>query len=126
LASASFNLFPWNGGNLPYLTAICGSFQTNGASPVVLTGKGYTVTQVGTGLYRVAFNKYQPHIVSGSAELVKGSASDTDVELVDQADANQYVTWRVKNNTGAAVAPGNVADAITFIIITMAKKLPVK
>lgn len=126
MASLSFNLFPLQGANLPTLSMVCGSFQTNGASPVILTGKGYTVTQVGTGLYRVAFNKYQPHIVAVSAEFVKGSASDTDVELVDQADANQYVTWRVKNNTGAAVAPGNVADAITFIIITMAKKLPVK
>lgn len=127
MASLPFAITHFRGGNLPELQLVVGSLVTNGSSPSVNTGKGFSVSQVSTGLYRVTFNKAVPHIVSATCSLVKASASDTQVEVVDMADANGYVTFRVvKTSDGTVVAPGAVGDLIAFSIWTMAVHLPVK
>lgn len=125
MGSASFNLFPLEGANLATMNLIAGSIVTNTTNPSIGRGKGFTVSFVSTGLYRVTFNKTQPRIISVLCNLVKAAASDTQVEVVDQDPANGYVTFRVcKTSDGSVVAPGAVGDLINFVIFTMAKKLP--
>lgn len=124
MASASFVITAGRGFNLPEVISIIGSIKTNGSSPSVVTGKGFTVSQVGTGLYRITFNKVVPRIITVLAQLLKASASDTQVEVVDQDPANLYVTFRVvKTSDGTAVAPGSVNDQINFVVHGMAAKL---
>jgi hypothetical protein len=110
---------------MPETLEIVGSFQTNGASPVKITGKGYVVTQQGTGLYRIAFNINTPRIVAVTAMLVKAAPSATFLELQDMTATNNYVTFRVVNAAGTAVAPGAVGDLITFDVLVMTVKLSV-
>ena len=111
--------------NLPEMLKISGSFQTNGAAPVRTTGKGYVVTQQGTGLYRVALNINSPRIVSALGMLVKAGTSATFLELQDVTATNNYVTFKVVNASGTVVAPGAVGDLITFEISIMTVKLSV-
>ena len=111
--------------NLPEVLNMLGTFTTNGAAPAVVSGKGFVVTQQGTGLYRVKFNINSVKIVAVTAMLVKAGTSVTALEVVDMLAANNYVTFRVINpTTGAAAAPGAVGDQITFDINIMTVKLP--
>lgn len=127
MGSASFVVTAPRGFNLPEIVGIAGSLVTNGSTPSVNTGKGFTVSQVSTGVYRVTFNKTMPRIVSVLPSLVKAAASDTQVEVVDQDPANSYVTFRVvKTSDGTVVAPGAVGDIINFLILCMAVKLAVR
>lgn len=112
--------------NMPEMLRIYGTFTTNGATPAVLKGRGYTVTQVSTGVYRVTLNINTPHIVSTQAMLIKATTSATFLEIVDQTSSNNYVTFRITDATGAAAAPGAVGDAVSFVIGVMTVKLPVK
>ena len=111
--------------SMPETLEVIGTFTTNGAAPTRTFGKGFTVSQQGTGLYRVTFNYTTPRIVAVTANLVKASTSATFLEVQDMTASNNYVTFRVVNASGTAVAPGNTADQITFDILIMTVKLPV-
>jgi len=110
--------------NQPELLLIKGRFATNGATPTINAGKGFVVTQQGTGLYRVKPNINTVKIVSAVGTLIKAATSATFLELVDTTSANNYVTFRVVDATGAAAAPGAVTDQIAFDISVMTVKLP--
>jgi hypothetical protein len=123
---ASKQQYPSTRSNMPEILRISGTFQTNGAAPVRTFGRGYTVTQQGTGLYRVTPNINTPRIVSAIGSLIKAATSVTSLEVQDMLSTNNYVTFRVINpTTGAAAAPGAVGDLIAFDIIVMTVKLPV-
>lgn len=125
VANSSKPQHPAARSNLPELVTLYGTITTNGATPSVALGKGFVVTQQGTGLYRVKFNMNTPRIIAVAALLVKAAAgSATFLEVQDQTAANNYVTFRIVNAAGAAVAPGAVGDQITFAITVMALKLP--
>lgn len=110
--------------NLPELLKLSGSFTTNGAAPILTEGKGVVVTQQGTGLYRVKMNINTPRIVTATGLLVKSATSATFLELADKVSSNNYVTFRVVNASGTAVAPGATGDQITFEITVMTVRLP--
>jgi hypothetical protein len=111
--------------NMPEMLTISGTINTNGASPSRAAGKGYVVTQQGTGLYRIALNINSPRIVSVKGLLIKATTSATFLELQDALATNNYVTFRVVNASGTAVAPGAVGDQISFDITIMVNKLSV-
>jgi hypothetical protein len=125
VSGASKQQYPGNRSNMPEVLNIIGTITTNGAAPTRTFGRGFVVTQQGTGLYRVAFNINTPRIVGVTAMLVKAAPSQTFLEIQDMLASNNYVTFRVVNNAGAAVAPGAVGDQITFDINVMTVKLPV-
>lgn len=110
--------------NQPELLLIKGRFATNGAAPTINAGKGFVVTQQGTGIYRVKPNINTVKIVSSTGMLVKAATSATFLELQDVTNSNNYVTFRVVDATGAAAAPGGVTDQISFSIDVMTVKLP--
>lgn len=111
--------------NMPEMLAIAGIFVTNGATPSRSRGRGYVVTQQGTGLYRVTLNINTPRIVAVDGILIKAATSVTGLEVVDALETNNYVTFRIVNpTTGAAAAPGAVGDQISFVIWVMTVKLP--
>ena len=125
LINSSKPQYPGGRSNQPEVLNMLGTITTNGASPSVAFGKGFTVTQQGTGLYRVKMNINTVKIIAVTAMLVKASTSVTALEVVDMLSANNYVTFRVINpTTGAAAAPGAVGDQITFDINIMTVKLP--
>ncbi len=100
-----------------------GTITTNGATPSVAFGKGFVVTQQGTGLYRIKPNINTARIISCTGVLIKAATSATFLELQDALAANNYVTFRVVNAAGTAVAPGAVGDQITFSLKVMTAKL---
>lgn len=111
--------------NMPEMLAIAGTITTNGAAPSRLRGRGYTVTQQGTGLYRITLNINTCRIVAVDGILIKATTSVTGLEVVDALETNNYVTFRVVNpTTGAAAAPGAVGDQISFVLWVMTVKLP--
>lgn len=126
MATKAFPQYPNKRSNLPEVLDIHGEIVTNGDSPSIHRGKGFEVSQEGTGIYRVTLNRKVGHIVTAVPYLVKASTSQTFVEVVSSDDSNNYVDFRVVNNAGTASAPGNVADRIGFKITVMAAKLPVK
>ncbi len=130
MASLPFDITQLRGANLKEVQLIAGGLVTNGSTPSISKGKGFTVSQQGTGLYRVTFNKAVPRIVAALPALIKAATSDTQVEVLEMVDASStttgYVTFRVvKTSDGTVVAPGAVGDIISFLIVCMAVKLPV-
>jgi len=111
--------------NLPEMLTISGTIVTNTTTPSRAAGKGYVVTNQGTGLYRIALNINTPRIVSVKGLLVKAAASATFLELQDMLSSNNYVTFRVVNASGTAVVPGATTDQISFDITVMTNKLSV-
>ena len=125
VAGASKQQFPNSRVNMPETLEIVGTITTNGAAPTRTFGRGFVVTQQGTGIYRIAFNINTPRIVAVTGMLVKAATSATFLEVQDMLATNNYVTFRVVNASGTAVAPGAVGDQISFDIIVMTVKLPV-
>jgi len=123
--NSSKQQFPGSRCNMPETLRIIGTITTNGAAPSRAAGRGYAVTQAGTGLYRIALNINTPRIVMATANLVKATVSQTYLEVQDMLATNNYVTFRVVNAAGTAVAPGAVGDQISFEIVIMTVKLPV-
>jgi hypothetical protein len=125
VAGSSKQQYPGARTNMPEVLNIIGTFQTNGAAPVRTFGRGYTVTQQGTGIYRVTFNINTPRMVAITAALIKASTSQTFLEVINLLATNNYIEFRVVNNAGTAVAPGAVGDLISFDANIMTVKLPV-
>jgi hypothetical protein len=125
VSGSSKQQYPGARTNMPEVLNIIGTFQTNGAAPVRTFGRGFTVTQQGTGIYRVTFNINTPRMVAITAALIKAATSQTFLEVINLLATNNYIEFRVVNNVGTAVAPGAVGDLISFDANIMTVKLPV-
>ncbi len=127
MPSAAFPQYPNVRTTLPDCVLILGRINPDPTTPTIIAGKGFTVSKPGTGLYRVTLNKRIGHWVSavGLYHRSAGANFHLDGELL--SDANNYATFRLKNNTGTAVdGTGGGTDEISFILAVMMTKLPVK
>ena len=113
--------------NLPEVKFVCGELVC-AASPTIFSGKGFTVSKPGTGVFRVTLNQAVGHAHIGGNGQLKKLAATTEARFLNGvvlADGLNYYEFRVEDATGAAADPATT-DRIAFIIPVMRNKLPMK
>lgn len=123
MASLAYPQFEKATHNLPHTHVIAGSLVT-AASPTRNTGKGFSVSKPGTGIFRVTFNRRQGFIISAVGTLRQAAGAANFLKGPVSSNSNQYVDFRVENASGAATDPGT-SDVIDFIIVLTQTKLSV-
>lgn len=112
--------------NMPDVEFLVGEF-TVATPPVIVTGKGYSVTRQSQGVFRVTPNQEVGHFIGPTANLCKLNAT-TEARFLNgvvTADGNNYVDFRIEDATGAA-QDGTATDTIKFNIPMMINRLPIK
>lgn len=112
--------------NLPTRHNVVGTF-TIATPPVIIKGKGFTVTRQSQGVYRVTMNQKGGRILGADATL---EFPDTTTEArffrgtLIPGDANGYVDFVITDAAGA-VQDAVGLDRLHFMVRMMLTKQPV-
>ena len=123
MTTSSFPKFGQISGNLPNLHMVVGSILTDATTPTRRRGKGFTVTKVATGRYKVTLNQQVGYIISAIGILRKPTGEAvflTGPVLTDELN----VEFRVENASAVNTDAANT-DVIEFVIFCTKSRLSV-
>lgn len=107
------------GSNLPETFEVRGRF-TLATPPVIVAGKGFSVSRTSQGIYRVTLNQKVGRITGATGTLIC-PASTTEARfcrgILTPVDANNYVEFLITDAAGAVQDPVGL-DLLYFVIDT--------
>lgn len=123
MPTLTFPSYPFQGGNLPEMHFVFGSFAA-AAVPTIKTGKGFTVARVSPGIWDVTLGRRIAQIVAVLPSCNLVGLDDIVSRFQNQAANNQ--TFRFLTLTGAVATDPTAGSDLHFVIAHMNVKLPVK
>lgn len=123
MSSLSFPMMGQITGNLPHLHIVAGQFLTDATTPVRQRGKGFTVSKVATGRYKVTLNRKAGYIISVEGSLLKPTGEAVFLTGPVRTD-EQNIEFRVENSSGTNTDAAST-DVIEFIIVMTKTRLSV-